>query len=369
MRERPRFIELNYYQHDEFSNAADVIKKHRPSNLFAPFLTDRMKTCLVKHANFSGTHRENGIDYRFFKSKNGFLHIPFTTHRFIKEQEPDLLLVQGLIFPLQVITLARQLKNCKIVLQHQGETPFGKKKIFQQWADRFVDGYIFTSLGNASEWIDKKVIKDQKKCFEIIPSSTEFTRQEKDTSKQRTGMTGPVNFLWVGRLNENKDPITVLKGFEQYFIDHPSHKLYMIYGEEDLLPTIKKMMKESPILGDRVELIGKVVHPQLECWYSAADYFVSGSHREGGSYALTEAMACGCIPVVTAIPPAQRVIGSTGYSYSVGDSKSLYEVLSGLDHERRNELSANVLHHFRQHHSARSIADKIYELYRSLIAE
>ncbi len=368
MNDRLRFIELNYYYHGEFSTPAEVISKHRPSNLFAPFFTDRADIILVKHANYSGSHQENGVGYQFFKGRNGFFHIPFATHRFIKAQRPDMVLVQGLIFPLQVIALGMQLKNCKIVLQHQGEVPFRRKKILQKMADRYVDGYIFTSMGNAAEWLEAGVIKDKSKCFEIIPSSTSFTRQDKESSKQRVGMKAHINFLWVGRLNGNKDPVTILTGFERYFIDHPTHMLYMIYGDDDMLGIIKEITRKSPVLSSRVVLVGKIAHQELGHWYSAADYFVSGSHREGGSYALTEAMACGCIPIVTSIPSAIKVTGDgqAGYYFPPGDSNELYAVLSGLNHQKLQETADAVQKYFKLYFSPAAIADKMRELYTRL---
>jgi glycosyltransferase involved in cell wall biosynthesis len=364
-----RFIELNYYYHGEFTTPAEVILKHRPSNLFAAQMAEKADITLIKHLDYTGSHQESGVNYRFFKSKNSFIHIPFATHRFIKNEKPDMVLVQGFIFPLQVISLGIKLgKDSKIVLQHQGEVPFQKKRIFQKWADRYVDGYIFTSFGNATEWIEAGVIKDTTKCFEVIPSSTGFSRQDKELSKQKLGIEAPINFLWVGRLNANKDPLTILKAFERYFTEHPQAKLFMIYSEDDLLPEIKHMIATSHLLENRVDLIGKVPHDELQDWYSAADYFVSGSHREGGSFALTEAMACGCIPIVTDIPAAMKVTGDgkAGYYYSAGNNDELYHVLTALNHKSLQEMSTIVESHFQQYCSPRSIAEKMMAIYDRL---
>ena len=79
----------------------------------------------------------------------------------------------------------------------------------------------------------------------------------------------------------------------------------MLFGEKDLLEEIEKFIAESLRLKDKVHLVGKRSHDELESWFSAADYYISSSHREGGSYALTEAMACGCIPIVTSIPSSR----------------------------------------------------------------
>src|SRR6185436_10998463 len=116
------------------------------------------------------------------------------------------------------------------------------------------------------------------------------------------GMTGNKNFLFVGRLNKNKDPMTVLKGFEKYLATEPFAKLHMIFSVDDLLPELNAFIDQSPALSKAVVLKGFVPNDELAYWYSAADFYISASHSEGGSYALMEAMACGCIPILTAIP-------------------------------------------------------------------
>ena len=45
-----------------------------------------------------------------------------------------------------------------------------------------------------------------------------------------------------------------------------------------------------------------IVQSELEKIYNQHQFFILGSHYEGSGYALLEAMACGCIPIVTNIP-------------------------------------------------------------------
>jgi glycosyltransferase involved in cell wall biosynthesis len=181
-------------------------------------------------------------------------------------------------------------------------------------------------------------------------------------------MRGGTNFLWVGRLNENKDPLTVLSGFEKYFKQNPDARLFMIYSEDDLLEPVRQRINSSPVLNDKVKLVGKIVHEQLPDWYSAADYFVSGSRREGGGYALKEAMACGCIPVVTDIPAFMKTIdnGRVGYYFKAGDSDSLFGVLTGLDQGMQSAMSMKVIGQFRNNLSPAVIAEKMLSVYKAL---
>jgi glycosyltransferase involved in cell wall biosynthesis len=353
-----KFIELNYYYHGEFTTPADVITKHQPSNLFTRELKQYAEVILIKHLNHVGEYADAGIRYGFFKRTNSFWQIPFRTHQFIKKERPGIVLVQGFIFPLQVIFLRLRLgRQCKIILQHQAEPPFKKKKLFQKISDRFVDAYLFTSIDMAAEWIDAGVIKDLKKCHELPCASTLFIKKDKQQSRQQTGMDGDVNFLWVGRLNANKDPVTVLRGFEKYFQVNPAAKLYMIYHEDDLLETISYTIEGNNWLKKRVVLVGRIAYQELGTWYSAADYFVSGSRREGGSYALMEAMACGCIPIVTNIPAAMKTIdyGKAGYYYEAGKHEDLSGVLCQLDKEKQAGMISAVMAHFNAHLSPTAI--------------
>jgi glycosyltransferase involved in cell wall biosynthesis len=369
MHQPVKIIEINYHFHPEFTKPEQVIAKHRPSNLFAEELKQDAEIILVKHLDYTGGYADKGIHYHFFKRRNGFWQIPFSTHRFVKSERPDIVLVQGFIYPLQVIVLRRKLgRSCKIILQHRADKPFKKKKLFQRLADRFIDAYLFTSFDMAAEWIAAGIIKDKEKCFELPGASTLFTKKNKELSRQKTGMDGSISFLWVGRLNENKDPITVLKGFEKYFAINPAAKLYMIYQEDDLLDEVRGLINQSQLLKDHVVLVGKIAYPELELWYNAADYFISGSHSEGGSYALMEAMACGCVPIVTNIPAAMKMIdrGNAGYYYEAGNAEDLFMVLSQLDNEKQDAVSRAAMIHFKEELSPGAIAGKFMSIYKEL---
>lgn len=350
------------------TDPVEVIKKHKPSNLFAPFLLQNADVTLVKHMDYEGEINKEGIRYRFFKRGNSFFQVPFSTHRFVATRKPDLVLVQGFIFPLQVIALRNKIgKKPVILLQHHGETPNGKKKMIQKLADRYVDGYLFSATGNAEPWLQQGIISEAK-CFELPSSSTDFSRKDKEISRLETGMKPGIHFLWVGRLNANKDPLTVLKGFEKYFESGGEGFISMIYQDDELLEEMKHMINKSPTLIEKVKLIGRVPHQDLEKWYNTADYFISGSWKEGGSYALTEAIACGCIPIVTRIPAAMNAIGSGrfGFHFEPGNVQELVAVLKGLNHEENKKLPAKLQQHFHENLSAEALAEKLTRIYETL---
>lgn len=358
------------YHHQDCKNPEFLLPKHKPALGFAKFIDQRIDLQFVQHFNYQGAKIIDGINYTFFKSKNRFWYIPFNTHQYIKSQQPDVVIVEGLIFPLQLIPLKVLLgKHCKIIVQHHGEKPFsGIKLLCQKIADYFVDRYLFTALNNATAWIQKGVIKNANKIVEVLEASTDFKRLGKAESQVVTGMPGKLNFLWVGRLDANKDPVTVLKAFEKFAANRNHVNLYMIYNQENMLAYLQQMIAQSDVLNRAVKLIGKVDHNQLSQWYRAADFYISASHKEGSGYALLEAMACGCIPVVTNIPSFAKITanGKHGMLYTPGHFNELLTILESLENIDRIEYSNQVETHFKKQLSFKNIADDIVNVCHQL---
>src|SRR6185503_18936169 len=106
---------------------------------------------------------------------------PWRMHRLIKKLKPDVVFVNGIIFPLQVIQLRRKLgKEIKIILQHRSEKPGkGLRKYLQKWADSSIDAYLFSSDEFGAGWTETGIIKDKAKIHEAIPVSSSFSAFDK----------------------------------------------------------------------------------------------------------------------------------------------------------------------------------------------
>ena len=368
-----RLIDLNYYYHGDIINPDAVLQIHAPSDAYASYMQEKAHVNFVKHANCETSITHNGTPFYFFRSRNRFWHIPFATTAFVKKQLPGIVLVQGLVFPLQVIWLKWKLgKKVKIIAQHHGERPFsGLKGLFQRIADKSIAAYLFTSHGNAAEWIDKGVVKHKSKCHEILEASVSFAPKNKTHCRQELGLNAATIFLWVGRLHPLKDPLTVLTAFEQFIENNNGTALYMIYQTDELLPLIKAMLGKNRKLKNAVHLIGQVPHNNLEYWYSAADFFVSGSHKEGSGYALLEAMACGCVPVVTKIPSFTKITGNgaAGILFETGNSQSLVDALEHCMMMEREAFAKATRRHFESSLTSKKIADDLLDLCYQLIAK
>lgn len=366
-----KVVFLSYNSDNNFTNPYKALFRYKEAIDIVKYFGDDIDISIYLHIDYEGTETINGIKFNFLKSNNKFWYIPFNTNDLVKREEPDIIWIQSLKHPLQLLALKFTLKrNTKIVVQHHGEKPFtGIKRSFQRLADKFIDAYLFTSEGNAKEWLDNKIINNKAKCHEVLEASTYFTKKPKQESIGKTKMQGFNNFLWVGRLDTNKDPLTVLAGFHQYLKERTDAKLYMIYQTEGLLAEVKKEIQSNELLVNAVYLVGKVPHENLPYWFSAADFYISGSHNEATGYALIECMACSCIPIITDIPPFRKITedGKYGFLYQPGNANNLTATLKRLNEINREELTQAISSHFSANLSFHTIAKTLTHVFNSLL--
>ena len=324
----------------------------------------------IEQINYNGKMLKNTVTYHFLSFKKKKLYFPFELHRYIKNLKPDIVFVNGFIFPLQVIQLRKTLgKAAKIIVLHRAEKPFsGIKGYLQTIADKSVDAYLFVSDEFSVEWIKKGIFKNKKKIHEVMQSSSIFFQDDKIAARKILNISGEPAFLWVGRLEKNKDPLTVIKAFIKYLSFQPRAKLYMIYQDDQLLTDMKTLIDANNKTKDGIILIGKVEHRQLQTWYNAADFFISGSHYEGSGIAACEAMSCGCIPLLTDILSFRKMTGpdKCGMLYQPGNVDELLSVLIKISEMNIGSESEKTLKQFNNELSFTAITEKVKDIISSL---
>ena len=302
--------------------------------------------------------------------------IPYAFHRAVRvacaRQASQSLVVhvEGLLYPLQTRLLRNVLPfQLAMVAQHHAEKPWnGIRRPLQKWGLRSVNGFFFAARDLADGWIDQGMISKGQQIYEVMEGSTFFRREDRTVARERTGLSGAPVILWVGNLTANKDPLTVLSGFERILQHVPLARLYMAYRSTDVLPAVQERIATSASLREAVTLLGNVDHPRLEDIYNSADYFVLGSHYEGSGFALAEAMACGVIPVVTRIPSFMAMTdeGRAGACWTVGDPEAFRSALLQVLQQPVEPLSKQVRRIFDQTLSYPAIARASLRAYGEL---
>ena len=201
-------------------------------------LATRNEVESIEQINYSGELKKNNVTYHFLNFKKPVLYFPGQLHAHIQKLQPGVVLVNGFIFPLQIIQLRIKLgSGVKIIVINQAERPFhGIKKYLQQLAGKYIDAFLFSAGELGKEWIENGNIKNSRKIYEVMHGSSFFCASNKGNARTTLSITGSTIFLWVGRLNDNKDPLTVVKAFLQFSTFNPGAKLYMIFKSAASLP-------------------------------------------------------------------------------------------------------------------------------------
>jgi len=72
----------------------------------------------------------------------------------VKELSPDIVIVSGIRSPLQILHKTKAWKKTLIIGRHHHDRPPGGiRRAFQRLAEKCFDAYLFTSIGNAQEWL------------------------------------------------------------------------------------------------------------------------------------------------------------------------------------------------------------------------
>lgn len=288
---------------------------------------------------------------------------------------PDVVHVNGLMFPGAVHALRQRLpRGAAIVLQdHSGIVPRSWPWPFDWWRQRrwqaafaSADALIFSARELAERWFASGLAHDAA-ILELAPAGSSVTPLARDDASRRTGMQGAPRILWVGRLDANKDPLTVLTALEMALPNLPDARVWMIHGEAPLEDAVAQRIASSTTLRERVTRVGAVPHDRIGAWFSAADIFVSGSHHEGSGYSLIEAMACGVIPCVTSIPSFRALTGGCGALWTVGDADACAAALVDLAARDRESERATVQNHYANALSWDYIGQRTVRDYRAVV--
>ncbi len=297
-----------------------------------------VKVTVVQGAGSDARLRRAAVDYVFvagrFAPRLSRRRIPFRLHRAVGRLEPEAVHLNGLLYAHQARFLHRLLPSgCPLVLQHHGEPPDrGLAGHLQRWGLAAADSFFFTGLETAAPWRECGLIRPRQRVFEIMEGSSRFSPRDRAASRAASGLTGDPVFLWAGNLDANKDPLTVLSGFERALDELPGARLYMAYRHHPLLGEVRRRIASSRRLRDAVELLGAIAYERMEDLFNSADFFLQGSHKEGSGFALADALACGTVPVVTDIAPFRFMTanGAAGALWPPGDAGTLASAILGL---------------------------------------
>jgi len=169
--------------------------------------------------------------------------------------------------------------------------------------------------------------------------------------------SAPPLAIWVGSLDERRDPFVVIRAAAR-----TSTPLVMV-GDGPLRSEAELIARPPVhIVGQRDDV------PRL---LAAADFFVLMSEREGLSFALLEAMACGLPAIVADVPENIEAVGDSGIPVRYGDEPALVSAFRRLaDHPaERAELGERARLRVTSRFDVGTMLERTRAIYDEVLAE
>jgi len=150
------------------------------------------------------------------------------------------------------------------------------------------------------------------------------------------------NVLFVGQLRPYKGVDVLLNAWRHV----PNADLHIV-GDGHEAGSLRAMAADLGL--ESVHFHGAVTDAQLTEFYANAHVLALPSTRKAEAFGLVllEGMAAGCVPIASALPGVSDVVGTSGYTFPVGDSDALAALLVRLrdDPAGREALGARAAGH------------------------
>lgn len=188
------------------------------------------------------------------------------------------------------------------------------------------------------------------------------TKEEKLVLKKKLGLaTKKLTIVSVGALIDRKDPLTVLKGFNESKLKDEMQ--LVLVGEGPLFEQCKAKNLQSVILTGKVNN----VHEYLK----AADVFISASKAEGLPMAVLEAMASGLMLILSDIEPHKELAGNNSaisQIFKLGDTEELSNIINSISKTDLSSISLKVRQQLELNFSSEVMSNKYTKVYRNILS-
>lgn len=331
-----------------------------------------VKVAVIQASSHWAVISERGVDYHFLPFGRGAATRAGSAafRDLIDRLKPDVLHVQGLGFAHDVLTLAAAAPGTPIVVQDRNDWPprFWRRPLWRR-SLAAARGALFCTRNQAEPFAQAGLWPSNLRLYEVPGSTCSFTPGDRAEARRVTQIAGDPCLLWVGHLDRNKDPLTVLAGVSLASRQLPGLQLWACFGSAPLRGEVAQRIAGDPQLAGRVHLLGRVPHERVESLMRASDLLVQGSHRESTGYAVIEALACGLPPVVTDIPSFRSLTdgGAVGRLWPAGDAPQLAQVVVEMAARPQAELRAAARNQFERELSSQALGRKLRAVYSDLV--
>ena len=303
---------------------------------------------------------------KYKKTNNPFYRVYHTIKRirgfrkYIKSKKPDILFV--VLHPAILYTYFTPRKKYVLIGSERSNPDFYKSKLkirVRNMCFKHTDVMIYQTNAAAKYYKDKLGLEGV-----VIPNAVgnsiayEFDKPcENRTNK----------FVAMGRLSEEKDYITMIKAFDNFYKNHKDYTLE-IFGDGEQREFLKDFSDKLDAK-DAIKFMG-ADKSALRKIYDATGYLLT-STSEGMPNALMEAMAIGLPCISTNCPngPSDLIVNEeNGILVEMGDVESIVEQMEKIvcDKGYAEKLSLNDIK-IKDTHSIEKNSEKFYDFFNECL--
>ncbi len=288
-----------------------------------------------------------------------------------KVKEADIVHVHGMGFFSDILLLLKPLHRKKIVVTmygavfHTTNLSFLKKIYFFGLNSLLLhnaDAIVGISASDTVE-VSKIAAKEKISVIEIGVNIEDFL--------ELNGKRKNDSFVFVGRLSENKQLDLLIKAFKVVAEKNKKAVLYIVGKDFDGTEAKLRELVNSLGLKSNVFLKGHVSDAELKKILAETEFFASASRYESFGISAVEAMAAGCIPVLSPIPTFSGFVknGQNGFILDFSEEEKAGErmaEIASMSRKKKAEISVKARQEAMKY-SWESREKEIVGLYASLM--
>ena len=173
----------------------------------------------------------------------------------------------------------------------------------------------------------------------------------------------PYDIVYVGRFERVKGTLKLARALTRLAKHRPNLRVQLV-GDGSLYNEVERILYESGI-SNQVDFTGWIEHEKISSNLAAARVLVLPSESEGVPTSMLEAMACGTVPVASAVGGVPAVIsdGETGFLLPDNDPEAIARILDNvLDRDDLDAIGGHARAYIRQNHSYNATAKRFHSL-------
>jgi len=221
----------------------------------------------------------------------------------------------------------------------------------------------------SSETLDKlhELLPDRSADFVHLPYPIAIS----DSYRENRPSNRPLRLIYAGRLEQEQKRILDLIELVKALKSLPYKYEISIAGDGPCRKEIEDFTQAESNFDTNVHCsyLGSVNISDMPSLWRDHDVCILFSEYEGVSISMTEAMAEGCVPVVTRVSGTSDVIkeGMNGFTYPVGDINAMVDILNSLSRHPSilQTLSHTCIDYILQHRDPSEYDAKFLDLLAS----